>query len=229
MSNSLEQATCEGHSRQISVPLLLALLSSCLGLCSCTSLGGGTQHTVQDQPQAPPPPAISSTGHDEFKYCPIETVRQPSDNAAGIAALTAVMQYWDLEVEVDELAEKYPPSDAGEGYSLLQLRRIATKEDMMAFALTMKDRPLDQISEQLENGRPVLVPVLLPSGGYLSRETSSESAADDSRRHYVVIFGQSGQKFLLMDPARGIVKVNKADLLNYWSAEKNAALLCSSF
>ena len=115
-------------------------------------------------------------------------------------------------------------------------------EGMMAFALTMKDRSLDQISEQLENGRPIIAPVLLPRGRYFGRDLPVVSRHDAGtvnpdeqlvdgthKHHYVVIFGQSEDKLLLMDPAFGIVKISKNEFTGYWLAEKNAALLCSSF
>jgi len=151
------------------------------------------------------------------------------------------MNYWEQEADVEALESKYP-AQSENGYPLLQLRRIATQEGLIAFALTMQDRPLDQISEQLENGRPVIAPVRLPRGRYFGKDLPVVGRLDATtvnpdkqliggnfKHHYVVIFGQSESQFLIMDPAYGIVKISKSEFTNYWGAEKNAALLCSSF
>ena len=92
----------------------------------------------------------------------------------------------------------------------------------------------------------MIVPVVLPDGRYktpsgrsnapqANAETTPADPDSESdygpaiKNHYVVIFGQSSDQFLLMDPAHGIIKVGKSEFTNYWSAEKFAALLCSSF
>jgi predicted double-glycine peptidase len=217
--------------------LTLSLILSPVLLSSC-----GALRTRGDSIHDSSTTAKFAAAHDDdFKYCPIESVRQPSNKSCGIAALSAVMNYWEKETDVETLEEKYPAKSSN-GYPLLQLRSIATKEGLIAFALTMKNRPLDQISEHLENGRPVIVPVLLPRGRYFGHEfpvvgrldatsvnPNSKTVGGNFKHHYVVIFGQSDEKFLLMDPAYGIVKITKSDFNKYWSAEKNAALLCSSF
>lgn len=223
---------------QATSPALFAVLS--LALASLTSCGTLRPRGIEADAN-PASPEFAAAQDDTFKFCPVETVRQPSDNSGGLAALASVMRYWEHDADIDELAKKYP-AESESGYPLLQLRRIATKEGLIAFALTMKDRPLDQISEQLENGRPVIAPVHLPHGrspaGEILASTRPDigSANPDKSRlgenwqhHYVVIFGQSDQQFLVMDPAYGIIKIDKSDLTKYWSEEKNAALLCSSF
>ena len=222
MTNSTEHARSCQLVRPAPV-LILAVATACLGLTGCNTLrpeepaafDSSTTENVAEQQDA------------AFKYCPIETVRQPSSKASGLAALTSVMKYWEQEVDVATLEEKYPAKSEG-GYPLLQLRRIATKEGLIAFALTMKDRPLEQVSEQLENGRPIIVPVVLSngrdSGSELPVVSQPDSTTDNSdmqpagssvKYHYVVIFGQSRDKFLLMDPAQGIVKVSKSEFTGY--------------
>ena len=220
----------------ISRNLILLLGFSCFSFSSCNSFQANKDVNVDATSEA-----FAAKHDDEFKYCPIEAVQQPSEKSCGIAALASVMKYWDVDVSVAELEEKYP-AESENGYPLLQLRRIATKEGLVAFALTMKERPLDQISEQLENGRPIIAPVLLPRGRYFGRELPVVGRLDAStvnadkkvvgsthKHHYVVVFGQSEDKYLIMDPAYGIVKISKSEFAGYWSAQKNAALLCSSF
>ena len=240
MTNPPEQAPRRGkchrdHRRPFVLALVLAAVST--HLVSCGSLRSRGKMVERSATTA----RFAAAHDDAFKYCPLESVRQTSEKSCGIAALASVMSYWETEADAAELEEKYP-AGSDNGYPLLQLRRIAIKEGLIAFALTMKDRPLDQIAEQLENGRPVIVPVRLPRGRYFGRELPVVGRLDATtvnadktlvgsnwKHHYVVIFGQSDDQLLLMDPAYGIVKISKADFNLYWSAEKNAALLCSSF
>ena len=206
--------------------LLLILTLSSFGLSSCHSLRPSQK---PEEIKSGGEVSFVAASDDVFKYCPVETIRQQSSQSGGIAALTAVMRYWEHPTDVEALAAKYP-AESDKGYTLLQLRHIAMEEDLNVLALTMKDRPLDQVSEHLENGRPIIAPIRIPSNGYLGRSSVPQSSSDsDSEIRYVVIVGQSDDQFLLMDPAHGIVKLKKTEFTNYWSAEKNAALLCSSF
>ncbi|MGI9244107.1 MAG: cysteine peptidase family C39 domain-containing protein [Verrucomicrobiales bacterium] len=236
MRNSTEYTRCGQALRRVLLSLSTTVcVFCCLGLSSCNTLRPKPEPVYADPPSVSAPEPRDTA----FKYCPLETVRQTSNKTCGLAALVAVMNYWEHDVDVETLEEKYP-AKSEDGYPLLQLRRIATKEELIAFALTMKDRPLEQVSEQLENGRPVIVPVVLPDGQYQSSsgrssapqvnvETPPADSHSATKNHYVVIFGQSTDQFLLMDPAHGIIKVSKSEFTNYWSAEKYAALLCSSF
>jgi len=238
MRNPTEYAHCGQALRQARfLTLAIASLACPLGLTSCNTLDP-KEELVEEVPATK---KFAGGNDSAFKYCPLETVRQPSSKTGGLAALVAVMNYWEQEVDVETLQQKYPPKSEA-GYPLLQLRRIATKEGLIAFALTMKDRPLEQVSEQLENGRPVIVPVNLPSNGAPGSKPAVETPPTDpsappieqpsdakSPLRYVVIFGQSSNQFLLMDPASGVVKVNKTEFIESWSTEKFAALLCSSF
>ena len=226
-------------AHQVRPARAIALATLASALASCGTL---RERRADDLVQVSAnTPTFAAAHDDEFRYCPLDSVRQPSAKSCGIAALTAVMNYWDIEGEVGALEKKYP-ADSDNGYPLLQLRRIATKEGLIAFALTMKERPLDQISEQLENGRPIITPVLLPRGRYFGRDFPVVGRLDATtvnpdkqlvggthKHHYVVVFGQSDDKLLLMDPAYGIVQVPKSEFTHYWAEEKYAALLCSSF
>lgn len=228
MRNSTEHAR---SGQSVSPALLLIIAIACLGLSGCNTFRSqGDVVTDVTAPTAPPEEERDTS----FKYCPIETVSQTSSKTNGLAALASVMKYWEQEVDVPTLEANFPAKSEA-GYPLLQLRRIATKQGLIAFALTMKDRPLEQVSEQLENGRPIIVPVQLPDGHSaaatnLPDATATATVAEPALPHrYVVIFGQSHDQFLLMDPAQGIVKLNKQEFVSYWAGEKYAALLCSSF
>ena len=187
----------------------------------------------------PAPDGISEVDPETFHYCPVDTVRQSSENGGGIATLTSVIRYWDNEAQESELALKYPPAEPG-GYTMMQLRRIAVDEGLMAFSITMKMEPLAQLGEQLEHGRPVLVSLRFPDGTYFGNATAIVEALarekkgtpvpviDPTRPYFFIVFGQSESQFLLMDPQLGVVSVDKPVFTRYWKEQKFAALLCSA-
>ena len=185
------------------------------------------------------PASITEVDPETFYYCPVDTVRQSSVNGGGIATLTSVIRYWDSEALESDLAVKYPPAES-DGHTMMQLRRIAVDEGLMAFSITMKLKPLLQLSEQLEHGRPVLVSLRFPDGTYFGNDSSVVEALakekegpivpaiEAARTYYFIVFGQSETQLLLMDPQLGVVSVDKPVFTRYWGEEKFAALLCSA-
>jgi len=227
-----------------SVARLLGLLA-CAGLSACSALRPtpAEELPASPTPVANPEPAVpapvAEADPETFHYCPVDTVRQSSENGGGIATLTSVIRYWDNEALESELAVKYPPAEPG-GYTMMQLRRIAVDEGLMAFSITMKMEPLAQLGEQLEHGRPVLVSLRFPDGTYFGnptavvealardKEGTPVPAIDPTRTYYFIVFGQSESQFLLMDPQLGVVSVDKPVFTRYWKEQKYAALLCSA-
>ena len=169
-------------------------------------------------------PALYGVPNYHFEYCELKPTEQKVDTSGGLGSLAAVMGYWDVETNEETLAEKYPPPANG-GHSIRKLRRIAIDEGLTAFALVMKENGLDQIGEQLENGRPVIVALHLPEGGYSGLRAETEGL---ERERFAVVFGQSETEFLVMDAGTGVIRIPKSDFESVWSAGKYAALICSS-
>ncbi len=195
---------------------LLALLTLCYSGCRHGDLGG------ED------PAGRYGVPRQHFEYCELEPVQQEVDPTGGLSALTAMIRYWDGEADEAQLAQKYPTKTPEAGYSIRRLRRIAIAEGIMAFALTMKEKPLDQLSEQLTNGRPVIVNIELDPGGYPGLVPPVENAEDAPTRRYVVVFGQSHDQFLVLDTAVGVLRMAKEDFETMWAKGKHAALICSA-
>lgn len=160
-----------------------------------------------------------------FEYCELKPVSQEIDPTGGLSALTSVMRYWDAETDEAKLAKKYPPKPPGASYSIRKLRRIAIDEGFVAFALTMQERSLEQISEQLANGRPVIVNIELGPEGYPDLGATAPSAA---QKRYAIIFGQSHDQFLVMDTGHGVVRIGKQAFETMWAKSHHAALICSA-
>lgn len=174
----------------------------------------------------------------DFKYSKVPLVNQTEQSSCGAAALTSVIQYWTEAKDVTEpqLIASYPPQSK-EGYPLLQLRQIALDQDLLAFGVTLDRDPLNQLSEHLEKGRPVITALTLPRGRYFGDnlpviETFDRRAiagfGERWKNHYVVVMGQSSRDFMLMDPQYGYVSVGKGDFLEYWKRQGYSALILSA-
>ena len=159
------------------------------------------------------------------EYCELKPVLQEIDPTGGLSALTSVMRYWDAEVDEAQLAEKYPTKTPEAGYSIRKLRRIAIDEGMTAFALTMREKSLDQISEQLASGRPVIVNIELGSEGYPDLQAT---APTEPQKRYAIVFGQSNDQFLMMDTGHGVIRIGKTAFETMWAKGHHTALIVSA-
>lgn len=193
----------------------LSLLAVTLAYTGCRS------ESLTEGEQAP---AAYGVPRYHFEYCELELVEQQHDPSGGLASLSAVLRYWDVEIDEGELANKYPPPEDG-AHSIRKLRRIASDEGLTAFALVMKEAPIDQVGEQLKNGRPVIVSVRLPDAGYAGIGESGDNLTTD---RFAVVFGQSEAEFLVMDAREGVVRMSKPAFETIWSARNHAALICSA-
>lgn len=187
----------------------------------------------------------SGLGHDgfatkyaAFHYCKAPEIKQSNQRSCGAAALASVIQYWreDASVSEKELLSKYPPT-AEIGYPLSQLKEIAIKEQLLAFAVTMDREPLKQLATHVRKGRPVIVALELPKGRYftggiplietIDRRTV-QGLTEVWKSHYVVVMGDSLEEFLIMDPQYGYVQVNKTQFESFWKKHGYAALITSA-
>ena len=186
-----------------------------------------------------PQPVEISNPDENFYFCPIKPQLLENEPTGGLAALATVLEYWDLQSSESVLAKKYP-LDEGTEYEILKLRRIAIDEGLMAFSLTMKQKPIEQVAEQLEHGRPVIVPLendektffgapVEDLKEFASVRHRSKPATTGTPYRFVVIFGQNKDQFLLLDPTFGVVSVDKKTFGEEWGKMKYSALLCSSF
>lgn len=171
----------------------------------------------------------------DFTYAKVSTVKQSSQRSCGVACLTCVLNYWDKPIKEKELRQKHAP--LGEiGYPLVQLKKIALEEGMLAFAISMKRDPAGQLSRQLKAGRPVIAALQCPQGRYFGKPVPVIERIDRRtiwnfgsqwKQHYVVVFGEGKDAYLIMDPAYGIVEVGRAEFLDFWSRSKHATLVCA--
>jgi len=190
--------------------------------------------------------AAFAGAHGDFTYAEVEVVRQSEPRSCGLAVLACVLRYWDRPVTEAELVARHPVG-RGLGHSLQTLRAIARDHGLLAFALSLRPgssgSPAAQLSRQISKGRPVIIAVRLPQGRYFGAPVPvlgtldartvrpfglvPSSTGQEFKHHYVVVFGEDRTRYLVMDPAYGIVAVPQASLLQWWSDVGHAALICS--
>lgn len=221
-----------GHRRLAAA----AAAAFALALSSCTSA----------VPQVPTAPDFAEA-HRDFTYAEVEVVRQSAPRSCGLAALACVLRYWERPVTEAALLARHPVG-GGHGHSLQSLQAIAREHGLLAFALSLAPgpdgSPAARLSEQIAKGRPVIVAVRLPQGRYFGDPVPvigtldartlrpfglvPSSRGEEYKLHYVVVFGEDPSRYLVMDPAYGIVTVPRASLLPWWGDLGHAALLCSA-
>ncbi len=178
--------------------------------------------------------------HVDFRYSKVPDIRQTSQRSCGAAALTSLIRYWreDATITEPELQRTYP-SSSPTGYPMLQLREIAVKEQLLAFAVTLDKNPMKQLSDHLGKGRPILVAAQLPHGRYFAKNVPVIETLDRRtvqlhgmkkplKAHYLVVMGESHDEMLVMDPQYGRVAVNKVDFERFWADAGHAALITSA-
>src|SRR5262245_24557077 len=93
---------------------------------------------------------------------PVVHDRQTDGASCGAHALASVINYWrgPGAVTGDAIYSATPPSDRHNGYSMNELLALARQNGLIANGVRLRQR---DIVHELESGRPVLVPVRIPS------------------------------------------------------------------
>lgn len=154
----------------------------------------------------------------------VNFVEQIDQTGCGAAVLSSVMAYWGISKSYDYIISKYPQRSEL-GYTLGELKQIASQQGLLSFSLIMNETNL---IKQLEKGRPIIVPVkvfLSKFYEYLPNFTPFLGALKFS--HYLVIFGFDNAGYWIMNPASGYSYLERDEFLKMWKEHKNAGLLIS--
>lgn len=178
---------------------------------------------------------------------PVVHDRQTQGPACGAHALASVVNYWQDGQAVagrDIYVETPPAHEAG--YSMAELVALAQARGLLASAVRL---PEASVIEELEQGRPVLVPVRLPSvyiqqrvlpgGGVPVIGLVRNAAIDRAGRvselggvglvdHYLVVVGHDDDRFVVVEPIRGYRTIGRRKLERYRRAFGNAAIVFSA-
>jgi hypothetical protein len=178
---------------------------------------------------------------------PVVHDRQTSGPSCGAHALASIINYWrrDAHVTGNDLFRENPPAQP-QGYSMTELIALAARHDLLASGVRLPDRG---IVDELEHGRPVLVPVRLPSiyvqpralpgenvpvvglatGLITSRVGAlSEWTGLTMVDHYLVVVGHDEDNFVVVEPVRGFRTISFKKFDRYREPFDNAAIVFSA-
>ena len=160
--------------------------------------------------------------------------RQVEKNyACGAALLHSVLSWWGSKTTQLRILTKYPPNNKEKGYSLGEMKRIVKQYSLKSFVIGGTS---DFIRKQIDAGRPVIVPVKLQyDADELAKHGLSSADYDKVTKkydlvfdHYLAVIGYAKNSFVVIDPARGIYKIEIEKFEDIWRHHQNATLLISS-
>lgn len=178
---------------------------------------------------------------------PVVHDRQTEGPACGVHALASVVNYWrgPGTLNGSALYRAEPPTSPS-GYSMAELMALARAQGLLVSAVRM---PREAIVQELEAGRPVLVPVRLPSiyvqtrilpGGNVpvvgvARNALIARAGRVSEMthlavvdHYLLVVGYEGDHFVVVEPVMGYRTISFQKLERYRRAFGDAAMVFSA-
>jgi hypothetical protein len=173
--------------------------------------------------------------------------RQQSEVSCGAHALASVIRYWRADSEATGAAifAGRPPADMEAGYSVGELIDIARAERLAAYGVVL---PEQGVVGELELGRPVLVPLRLPSIWLQNRTLFDPDFAPIGQiktlalervgamselmdlamgSHYVLVVGHADDRFVLLDPIMGYRTISRRDLQRFRAPFGDAAIVFS--
>lgn len=177
---------------------------------------------------------------------PVVHDAQTEGPACGAHALASVINYWrkDARVTGRAIFHATPPASKS-GYSMSELIVMAQAQGLLASPVRLAE---SLIVRELEAGRPVLIPVRLPSiyvqqrqlpGGDvpvigLARNSLIYRAGRVSELtrlavvdHYLLVAGYENETFVVVEPVMGYRTISFAKLERYRRAFGDAAIVFS--
>lgn len=177
---------------------------------------------------------------------PVQHDRQTSGPSCGAHALASVVNYWRGPGTLDGTAlyQEHPPAMPA-GYSMAELMALAQSYELVTSGVRMSNQA---ITRELERGRPVLIPVRLPSiyvqqrqfpGGDIPvvgfvRNTIINRAGRASELtslamvdHYLLVVGYEEDKFVVVEPVMGYRTISFDTLERYREHFNDAAIVFS--
>jgi predicted double-glycine peptidase len=227
----------------------LAALTLVLGAASCANqptatIDGFAQRTsansfeVRNRKLPEPAKAL---------VLPVAQSRQVEGPSCGAHALAMVANYLrgSSAPTADVTFRDHPPKSES-GYSMAELMELARRQGLLVSAVRLSDQNL--IAE-LERGRPIIIPVKMPSIYVQQRSLPfgdapvvgfarnaliyragkvSEWTRLGMVDHYLVVAGYDGATFVVVDPVMGYRTISSAKLDRYRKPFQDAALVLSA-
>ncbi len=167
--------------------------------------------------------------------------------ACGAHVLASIIRYWrpGAAESGGSIWADAPPADTRSGYSLQELVNLAKAHGLDAFGVRLDAAGL---VEELEKGRPVLIPVRVPSI-YLQTHTLfdpdpivigqiknllfdrvaavSQWLGVEMLSHYMLVVGHAPDRFVLLDPIMGYRTISRSRLAGFRAEFGGAAIVFS--
>lgn len=173
--------------------------------------------------------------------------RQNSGASCGAHALASVVNYWRGAGTVtgDAIFSATPPANAETGYSMVEITALAERNGLVASAVRLN---LPDLIRELENGRPVLLPVRvpaiyvqdrsLPGAGQPIVGPVTDFAVERVGRmseltnlslvnHYVLLVGYDRDRAVVVEPVMGYRTISFERLARYRRPFNDAAVVFS--
>lgn len=231
------------HGRTIVLSLLLALSAGACATQPTSSLDAFAGRSARNSFEAfdrgiePRRTLVLAVQHD----------RQTLGASCGAHALASVINYWrgPATVSGDAIYAATPPTHP-DGYSLSEVLALARANGLTASGVRLSEADLVR---ELEAGRPVLVPVRVPSvfiqtwGLPASNETVlgapsriitgrvgwlSERTGLSMLNHYLLVVGYQDDMLVVLEPVMGFRTITRDRLSRYRRAFSNAAVVFSA-
>lgn len=178
---------------------------------------------------------------------PVVHDRQTDGASCGAHALASVINYWRGPGAAvgNTIYTTTPPADPA-GYSIAEIMTLARANGLIASGVRLDDAA---ITRELENGRPVLVAVQLPSiyvqnrtypgantpvlgfvGSVLSYRVGqvSQWTGLEMVDHYLLVVGYDDERWVVVEPVMGYRTISHDKLTRYRRPFQNAAVVFSA-
>jgi predicted double-glycine peptidase len=156
----------------------------------------------------------------------IPPLLQTKQVSCGPTSVAAVAAYWGKDYSI-LISNSYP--FLAEDHSAAELTNLVQKVDLKAFAYRSS---LDDLKNQIQNGRPVLVLISRPHYEHSPNlalngvpiDTLWDAVAPKNS-HWVICIGFTESKMVIQDPARGRMAVSFSKFDSWWEARKRTCVL----
>ena len=222
------------------------LLALCLAACATRPMSDVSAFAQQSDSNSFEP--FEGTIDPAALVLPVIHDRQLSGAACGAHVLASVVNYWRGAGTVTglDIFTATPPADLERGYSIAEVTALAGQRGLLASGVRLN---LPNLIGELESGRPVLVPVRIPSiyvqdrtlpqtdarivglarGAVMDRvgrvsEMTNLALVD----HYLLLVGYDRDRFVVVEPVMGYRTISFERLARYRRAFNDAAVVFSA-
>ncbi|OJF67629.1 hypothetical protein BK026_01850 [Alteromonas sp. V450] len=154
---------------------------------------------------------------------------QSDRTTCGAALLSSVMHFYNKPLSEKSILSTYPMSDLEAGYSIGELKFIASESGFQAFAIEGNEVILERM---LNKNLPVIIAIRKHIYDDLYMTVLSDHFLVDfmfgdklDYGHYIAVLEEGENEYTVLDPAKGYGVVHKGWLMERWGSKLNAMLV----